>query len=113
MTSQQNPVPAGDAASAAPDSLRGWSRKFAALLYIIFCLELGAFLVAFPWSPWWHSSFIAGLAPGWYDVWISPYLRGAVSGIGVLDIGIAFVEVFRLRRFAERAGEADARGSIQ
>jgi hypothetical protein len=103
MTTQQNPVPAGDAASAAPGGPHGWRAKFGALLYVVFCLELGAFLVVFPWSPWWHSILIARLAPGWYDVWISPYLRGAVSGIGVLDIGIAFGEVFRLRRFTERS----------
>ncbi len=100
MTAQQNPVPAGDAGSALAGGGHSWRALFRALVYIVFCLELGTFLLVFPWSPWWHSSLIARLAPGWYDVWTSPYLRGAVSGLGVLDIGIGLVEVFRLRRFA-------------
>jgi hypothetical protein len=28
-------------------------------------------------------------------LWLSPYLRGAVSGLGILDVYIAFAELFR------------------
>ena len=34
------------------------------------------------------------------SVWVSPYFRGAISGIGLVNIYISFVEVFRLRRFS-------------
>ena len=33
-------------------------------------------------------------------VWLNGYFRGAVSGLGVLDLWIALGEVFRLRRFS-------------
>jgi hypothetical protein len=30
------------------------------------------------------------------------YVRGAISGLGVVNLYVAFVEIFRLRRFARR-----------
>ncbi len=77
-----------------------WWHKLGALVYVFFCFEIGIFLVLFPWLDLWQRNFIAGLAPGFTEVWNSPYLKGAVSGLGVLDIGISFSELFRLRRFA-------------
>lgn len=99
MTVPQNPAPV-EAAAAEGDRPHRWTRRVGALLYIFFCFEVGAFLLLFPWTPAWHKSFFAGLTPGWYEIWISPYFRGAISGLGVVDIGISFVEVFRLRRFS-------------
>ena len=32
------------------------------------------------------------------EVWDNPYFRGALSGLGLLNIYISFVEVFRLKR---------------
>ena len=77
-----------------------WYHKAGALLYIFFCFEIGVFLLLYPWSPWWGESFFSGLIPAWYEWWNSPYFRGAISGLGVIDIGISFTELFRLRRFA-------------
>jgi hypothetical protein len=100
MTAPQNPAPV-EAAAAEGDRPHRWTHRVGALLYIFFCFEVGAFLVLFPWTDAWNRSFFSGLTPGWYEIWISPYLRGAISGLGVVDIGIAFVEVFRLRRPSE------------
>ncbi len=77
-----------------------WYHKASALLVIIFCLEVGLFLIAFPWSEYWETNFFFSFAPGWYQFWQNAYARGAVSGLGALNIYISFQEVFRLRRFA-------------
>jgi hypothetical protein len=34
--------------------------------------------------------------------WDNAYLRGAVSGLGIVNVYISLVEIFRLRRFARR-----------
>ena len=47
-----------------------WYHKVSALIFIVFCLELGMFLVVFPWSDFWDRSFF----PRWL-------LRGASIGI--------------------------------
>jgi hypothetical protein len=77
-----------------------WYHKFSALLFIIFCLELGLFLLIFPWTDSWDTNFFAAWIPEWHAWWTNAYLRGAVSGVGVLNLYIGFVEIFRLRRFA-------------
>ena len=74
-----------------------WYRKVGALLFVIFCFELGVFLLVFPWLDPWDNNAVADFR--WVaDIWDSAYLRGALSGLGLLNIYISCVEVFRLRR---------------
>jgi hypothetical membrane protein len=84
-----------------------WYHTFGAVLYVFFCFEIGIILLLLPWLDIWHKNYLADLGIDWYDLWISPYFRGAVSGLGVLDIVISFFELFRLRRFARSRREED------
>lgn len=79
-----------------------WHQKMAAVLFITFCLEVGIFLVVFPWTPWWDSNYFSGLVPRLQQYWDNMYLRGAVSGLGVVNVYISLIEALRLRRFAKR-----------
>jgi len=79
-----------------------WYHKVSALIFIVFCLELGMFLVVFPWSDFWDRSFFSTLAPAWRLYWNNAYLRGAVSGLGIVNVYISLVEIYRLRRFIKR-----------
>jgi hypothetical protein len=77
-----------------------WFHKVGAVAAAVFCFELGVFLLLFPWTSQWDVSY-GGFLPMWArPLWSSPFVRGAVSGIGLLDIYISFSEVFRLRRFS-------------
>jgi hypothetical protein len=78
---------------------RRWQDKLLALLGVIFCFELGVFLFVFPWATEWDVNYFPRLPMWLRETWISPYFRGAVSGLGLVNIYISFVEVFRLRRF--------------
>jgi len=85
----------------APEAPRyRWYHVATALLFIVFCLELGMFLVIFPWSDAWDHNFFSTLAPEWRIYWDNAYLRGAITGLGLLNVYISLVEIFRLRRFA-------------
>lgn len=76
-----------------------WYHKLAAIAAAMFCFELGVFLLVYPWMSQWSSN--AGFIPWWgRELWTSPWVRGAVSGIGLLNIWISFIEVFRFRRFS-------------
>jgi len=79
-----------------------WYHKMWAVLLITFCVEIGCFLTIFPWTSYWEINYFSQIAPGWHVLWYNAYLRGAVSGVGVLNLYIALVEVFRLRRFSRR-----------
>jgi hypothetical protein len=80
-----------------------WYHKVSALIFIVFCMELGIFLVMYPWSRLWDTNFFPMLAPQWRLIWDNAYLRGAISGLGVLNVYIALLEIFRLRRFARQS----------
>lgn len=79
-----------------------WLEKTAALLYVVFCFELGVFLIVFPWLKLWEYSFFSNLGfslmgQTWEYVWDSAWFRGAISGLGVVNIVISLIEVSRLR----------------
>ena len=80
-----------------------WYHVAFALLFIVFCLELGLFLTVFPWSEFWDRGFFAQLPPEWLHYWDNSYLRGAVSGLGLVNVYISLLEIFRLRRFGRRS----------
>ena len=55
---------------------------FTRVLFAAYFLEAGFILVVAPWSGFWERNFFAASAPAlqpWLD---SPFVRGAVSGIG-------------------------------
>jgi hypothetical protein len=75
-----------------------WYHKLGIFLFIIVCFEVGAFLTVFPWTPQWDSNSLANLFPLLRNLWTSSYFRGALSGVGLLNIYISLGEVSRLRR---------------
>jgi hypothetical protein len=77
-----------------------WYQKLFGLLAVIFCFEIGVFLLVFPWVSDWDLNYLSSIPFVDPVVWASPYFRGAISGLGVLNIYISFIEVFRLRRFS-------------
>lgn len=90
--------------SAAPSEERKhyfWYHKVGSVIAIVFCFELGVFFVVFPWLPYWESNFLGGFSERWSKIWTDPYFRGAVSGLGLVNIYISLLEMFRLRRFSE------------
>ena len=78
-----------------------WYHKTGAVFFAAFCLGLGLFLLIFPWSDLWESNYFSTWVPEWHQYWDNMYVRGAISGIGVVNLWIAFAEVFRLRRFSK------------
>jgi len=80
-----------------------WYHKLSAAVLIALCVEIGLFLLVFPWTAYWESNYFASLLREWRRYWMNPYWRGAVSGLGVANLFLAVGEIFRLRRFAGRS----------
>jgi hypothetical protein len=87
------------------------SAKLSVFFYIILCIEIGVFLTVLPWWPqglfgisdWGNNYFLLYAArktgiQGLQAVVASGWVRGAVSGVGILNLGIAFWEIFNLKR---------------
>jgi hypothetical protein len=72
-----------------------------AALFVVFCLELGVFLLLYPWTDSWTDNYFSvavpdSALPKWRAIWNNAYLRGAVSGLGVVNLWIAVGEILRL-----------------
>lgn len=72
---------------------------FSGLAWIILCFELGVFLVVYPWMDSWDTNQIAFWRENWSGIWLSPWFRGAISGLGAVNLIIALVELYRYLRY--------------
>jgi hypothetical protein len=78
-----------------PGGFLKWHRAILGICLVIFAFELGLFLLVFPWLSGWDSSYIPVHSPQLSDVWTSPYFRGVVSGLGLINIYIAVAEAIK------------------
>jgi hypothetical protein len=87
------------------------SARLSVIFYIILCLEIGVALTVAPWWPqgmwgfgdWGNNYFLLYAASktgiqGLQAVVASGWVRGAVSGVGLLNLGIAFWEIFHFKQ---------------
>ena len=74
------------------------------LLLIAFFLEVGFVLVVVPWSVYWDRNYFAETLPFVRAVITNNFVRGAVSGLGVINIwaGIGELVSLMLSRNVER-----------
>lgn len=56
-------------------------------------LEAGLLLVLMPWSAFWDRNYLAQLVPGMSAFIASNYVRGAVTGLGLVNIWVALAEL--------------------
>jgi hypothetical protein len=67
-------------------------------LLILLFLEIGLFLVALPWSSAWDQNLVAGYFSWLRPVFLSYYLRGAVSGLGLINLWMGILQARQLAR---------------
>ena len=59
------------------------------ILWTLICFELGILLILVPWSGFWERNFFLEMYPTLSPYLLSHYTRGAISGLGLLDILVA------------------------
>jgi hypothetical protein len=74
------------------------------LLLIAFFLEVGFVLIVVPWSSYWDRNYFAQGLPLLHGLITNNFVRGAVSGIGVINVaaGVSELVSLMLSRNAER-----------
>ena len=95
------------------------SAKLSVVFYIILCLEIGLLLTLLPWIPqgtlgilsdWGNNYFLLYAArktgPLLQTVVASGWMRGAVTGLGLLNIGFAFWEIFHFKQTVQTLQES-------
>jgi hypothetical protein len=63
------------------------------LLFVAYFLEVGLLLVLVPWSGFWDRNYFVDSFPVLQDILRNNYLRGAVSGLGIVNLLMGFDEL--------------------
>lgn len=85
------------------------------LLFAAYFLEAGLILIVAPWSGFWERNRFANSIPSLLPFFSSPFVRGAVSGIGVITAIAGLAEIIGVisrrlaAREATRMGDQDRR----
>ncbi len=81
--------------------LRRFFARAGKVLYLVYVLEVGAFLLMSPWSRYWEKK-VASRSPAFFQPLLySPFFRGFVSGVGLIHLFVAVRQIEAWRR--ERA----------
>lgn len=71
------------------------------VFFILYCLEAGFFFVLAPWTRFWLGNPLFTYAPSITAIATNPYVRGLVSGFGVLHLLIGLrdlMDILQARR---------------
>jgi hypothetical protein len=103
------------------------SSRLSVIFYIILCLEIGIVLTVLPWVPhgWlglsdWSNNYFLLLAAhkagyGVQKFVASGWVRGAVSGLGILNLGMGIWEIINFRQTVRAldSGQPSVESSLQ
>jgi hypothetical protein len=85
-----------------PGRFLKWHQRVVGFCFGLFALEVGLFLIVFPWLKSWDLNWVPLKSPALRDLWMSPYFRGAVSGLGLLNLYVGIGELGRQLRLLFR-----------
>jgi hypothetical protein len=68
------------------------------LLHITYWLAAGSFLMLFPWQSKWENNYLLYRYPSLRPVMSNPFLKGAVLGLGFVNLLIGFREIVLFRK---------------
>ena len=63
------------------------------MIYVAFFLEVGLLLIVLPWSGFWDQNYFAGSWPWVRAAVTNNFVRGAVSGLGVVNLCAGFADL--------------------
>ncbi len=64
-----------------------------ALLSVLSSSLVGVVLILAPWSDLWETNYLLQLHPGLRAVMLSAFTRGAVTGLGLVNVLLAALDV--------------------
>jgi hypothetical protein len=98
-TNLENPPPSPSPGPLADnsDEMPVWLQRVFVVVYVLFCIELGLVLIILPWTQFWFSDAWLVQWPNLRHFLRLGFVRGAVSGLGLLDIWLGVVEAVRYR----------------
>ncbi|HTV64216.1 MAG TPA: hypothetical protein VMD98_01365 [Bryocella sp.] len=95
------PVLVMPAQESRPSAWELWRGRLFLVEFMFVCVVVGILLIAAPWTVLWtNNSLLAGY-PQVHEFLMNDFVRGLVSGLGVVDIGLAVAEAAGYREYVE------------
>ncbi len=70
---------------------------------------MGLLLLVLPWSTFWEHNYFAGLWPPIRPVLMNNFVRGAVSGVGLVNLYAAFADLVMIFRHRDHGAPYEPR----
>ncbi|HLI64262.1 MAG TPA: hypothetical protein VKV05_12755 [Terriglobales bacterium] len=77
-----------------------WRRRIFLAIVVLFWLEIGIILMVAPWTPFWDNNSLLVGFPSLREFFMHDFVRGVVSGLGLVDILLAIAEAVQYRESA-------------
>ena len=80
-----------------PKPSRRWLRRLWLVVFVLFCLEVGIILTVLPWTRLWTDNSLLISFPAVKEFLNHNFVRGLVSGLGLIDIWMGVAEAVTYR----------------
>ncbi len=103
MFAEQEQLPPGAPAkgkdnSGLPEPAPVWLQRLSLLVLVLFCFYIGGLVAALPWMPrYWDQNGWLLAHPAVQSVLGLGWVRGLVSGVGLIDIWIGISELLHYK----------------
>lgn len=77
-----------------------WLQRVWLVVFVLFCLEVGILLTVLPWTRLWSDNALLMGFPRVKEFFSNNFVRGIVSGLGLIDIWMGVVEAVTYREKA-------------
>jgi len=74
-----------------------WLQRILVSIYVLFCMTLGMALVTLPWLGNWFEDGLVARWPALQHLLQNGFVRGAISGLGFVDIWLGVMEAVTYR----------------
>ncbi|MDA0203859.1 MAG: hypothetical protein O3A53_10640 [Acidobacteria bacterium] len=91
-------TPAAPSDPATSNDSSAKSRRILRIILALFCFEIGLILLMLPWTLLWDRNYFLSLNVSAQRLMLSSYVRGGVSGLGLVNLWFAASETVRLIR---------------
>ncbi len=78
-------------------------------MFVAFFLEVGFLLLLLPWSAFWEHNYFAAAWPPLRPILTNNFVRGAVSGLGLVNLYAAFADLVFVFRRRDREAPVEPR----
>lgn len=86
-----------EGAPQPPSHVAIWIDRMALVIRVVFYIELGMLLAVLPWTRLWTDNGLVASLPKLREIMQMNFVRGLVTGIGLVDIWIGIWEAVRYR----------------